>query len=283
MTIRELVKQGEQILKEFGIRDAKIDARLLILSLLECDVTQLLLSQEQIAAEHLKASFMYLIAKRTQGIPLQYITSEQSFMGLDFYVDERVLIPRQDTEILVEKTIKLINKKKQPIEGIEIGTGSGCIAISLVYYVQNLKMTSIDVSPKALEVAQKNCKTYNCNEKIKFIESDLFENVKNGKVYDFVISNPPYISIEDHATLEREVLECEPRLALTDEGDGLKFYRDISKQAKTYLKRGGFIAFEIGYNQGITVREILENEGYSHVEVIKDLARKDRVVIAYKL
>lgn len=279
VTVSELIKQGENILQAYEVLDAAIDSKLLARHLLGYDSITLVLSANEIVPEHIKESYMYLIAKRSQGIPLQYITKEQSFMGLDFYVDDRVLIPRQDTETLVETILALY--KKYPVHNIvEIGTGSGCISIALAHYLQDIKISAIDISREALDVAKKNAKHNGVIDKITFIESDLMEKYEGApQSVDLIVSNPPYISLQDCKELMREVRGYEPMIALTDASDGLSFYRNITSKAPYYLKPDGIIAYEIGYDQGSAVSRILEEAGFREIEVIKDLAGKDRVVI----
>ena len=280
ITLHELITKGEQILIAYDKPDAKIDARLLMCYLLGCKQLNLILNKDEITSRQLEESYMYLIAKRTQGIPLQYITKTQEFMALDFYVDERVLIPRQDTETLVETVIHII-KKEQIHQVVDIGSGSGCISISLAHYLSDIKITAMDISQGALDITYKNAAFHGVSDRITCIKSDLFSDF-TGELnsIDLVISNPPYISKEECETLMQEVNDYEPKLALTDGLDGLSFYRRISNEVKPFLKPNGIIAYEIGYNQAEAVKDILANAGFENIEVIKDLAGKDRVVIA---
>lgn len=277
-TIYEVIKWGQAVLESYKRPDASIDAKLLMKNLLGFDEMKLLLERDKKLAVHLKESYAYVIAKRAQGIPLQYITKNQDFMGLTFYVDDRVLIPRQDTETLIELLIE-----KSKIEhfktGVDIGTGSGCISVSLATFIEGLTMTAIDISEDALDVAKKNVKEHNLEERIKFFQSDVLEAYNKEEKVDLVVSNPPYISEKDCRELMIEVIGHEPRMALTDEGDGLSFYKRITKDAKEILKPGGIIAYEIGYNQAKAVTTILETAGYIEIETYQDLAGKDRVVI----
>lgn len=277
-TIYEVIKWGQAVLESYKRPDASIDAKLLMKNLLGFDEMKLLLERDKKLAAHLKESYAYVIAKRAQGIPLQYITKNQDFMGLTFYVDDRVLIPRQDTETLIELLIE-----KSKIEhfktGVDIGTGSGCISVSLATFIEGLTMTAIDISEDALDVAKKNVKEHNLEERIKFLQSDVLEAYNKEEKVDLVVSNPPYISEKDCRELMIEVIGHEPRMALTDEGDGLSFYKRITKDAKEILKPGGIIAYEIGYNQAKAVTTILETAGYIEIETYQDLAGKDRVVI----
>jgi release factor glutamine methyltransferase len=279
-TLHELIKQGEEILRAYHKLDAAIDARLLMCYLLGCKDITLILNRDEMISPHVEESYMYLIAKRTQGIPLQYITKSQEFMGLEFYVDERVLIPRQDTETLVE-TILDIAKQEPLHQVVEIGVGSGCISISLAHYRKDMNITAIDISQEALEVTLKNTRYHHVEDRISCIKSDLFDAYKGAaNTLDLIVSNPPYISREDCKSLMHEVEGYEPRIALTDGSDGLTFYRRISKEAKVFLKPNGLIAYEIGYNQSEAVMHILSQEGFYNIQTLKDLPGKDRVVIA---
>lgn len=282
VTVSGMIKFGEQVLKSYNQPDAEIDARLLAMYLLECDRMHLIVNGNEETADHIKESYMYLIAKRTQGIPLQYITKEQEFMGLKFYVDERVLIPRQDTETLVETIINL--SKETPIhKAVEVGVGSGCISISLAHFIPELQITALDICDRAIDVAKRNIGAHHMNDRIEVLQSDVFSNLEAEEgLLDLIVSNPPYISLDECKQLMREVKECEPLKALTDGNDGLTFYRRITNEAPKYLRAGGVLAYEIGYNQGQAVCEILSQEGFREIQLIKDLAGHDRVVIGKK-
>ncbi len=282
VTVNELIAQGRDILRAYQKPDADIDARLLAMYLLECNRAELILNGNKEAADHMRESYLYMIAKRAQGVPLQYITKNQEFMGLPFYVDERVLIPRQDTEVLVELLLEYA-KKTTVKEALEIGVGSGCISISLAHYIEGIKLTAIDICDGALTVAEKNAKINEVNEQITFLESDLFTKYEGAEEsLDLIVSNPPYITQEECKQLMVEVSAYEPLKALTDNGDGLYFYRKISKEGKKYLKSKGLLAYEIGYLQGEAVCDILKTEGFENIRVIKDLQGHDRVVLATK-
>lgn len=278
-TIYEVMKWGEEVLKAHQRPDAHIDAKLLIMYVLEMNETKLLIERTRKMDESLIKVYAAHISERAKGVPLQYITNEQEFMGLSFYVDDRVLVPRQDTETLIETILQEAEKTSIKF-GVDIGTGSGCISIALAHYIKDLKMTALDLSKGALEVATKNIKAHQLEDRITVIESDVLSQYPQDQKVDLVVSNPPYISIEDTMTLMEEVQNHEPHMALTDGGDGLSFYKKISKDAKTILREGGIIAYEIGYNQSKAVTTILEEEGYEAIRTIQDLAGKDRVVIA---
>lgn len=281
-TVWDAMKWAENSLYESGRPDAHVDAKLLMLYVLDWNDTMLLLNRQKMLSKEQLETYKKYVAIRQTGVPLQHITGTQEFMGLEFKVNENVLIPRQDTETLIEQLLEKLKAKvavQGEIKGIDIGTGSGCIGISLAHYIAQLKMTLVDISKKALEVAAYNIKAHQLETRIDTLESNLLEKYQ-GEAVDFIVSNPPYIAKKDMEDLMIEVKEYEPHLALTDEGDGLYFYREISKLAKNYLKPNGLIAYEIGYDQGEAVKDILNAEGYSEIELYKDLAGQDRVIIA---
>ena len=215
------------------------------------------------------------IEKLTQGVPLQHITHKQEFMKMDFYVDENVLIPRPDTEILVEEIIKIASRIKEP-KILDLCTGSGAIGISITKNVKNAEVYGIDISEKALAIAKKNAEKLESN--IILIKSDLFEKISNIK-FDIIVSNPPYIKKEDIKFLNDDV-QKEPQIALDGGEDGLDFYRKIIKQAPEFLKFGSYLCFEIGYDQKEEVLELLKNENkYTNTYTKKDLCGNDRVII----
>ena len=234
---------------------------------------------EQAAPETI-TSYMEKISKREEHIPLEYILGYTEFMGLTFLVREGVLIPRQDTELLVERVLNYLKQKIQgkKVKVLDMCTGSGCIAISIKKLAENVDVTAVDLSPKALKVAIDNAKQLDA--KVTFIESDLFENV-SGK-YDIIVSNPPYISKSDIETLMEEVKNHEPMMALDGDEDGLIFYKKISEKLNEYLSDDGMIFYEIGYDQGKTVPDILKQYNFKDINVYKDLSGNDRVVIARK-
>ena len=278
MKYRELYNQGMEILSSENIVDAKIDARLLLEYACNTDRNALFLKGDTEVSKEQEQLYLELIAKRGKHIPLQHLTGEQEFMGLTFKVNEHVLIPRQDTECLVEIVLKHLH---DGMKILDMCTGSGCILISLLHYSNDCSGVGVDLSEEALKVAEKNADALGNNGisdrmDISLIHSNLFEKV-DGK-FDIIVSNPPYIKTEVIDTLMPEVKDYEPMMALDGTEDGLYFYRKIIAEGKNHLQRGGQLFFEIGYDQGAEVSNLMRQNGYVDVEVAKDLAGLDRVV-----
>lgn len=273
MNIQEVLKEAIEILKNANIETYKIDAEVILMDLLEIDKIKLLTSNLKINEEQ-KKKYFDKIAQRKNCKPVSYITNKAYFMDYEFYVDERVLIPRDDTEILIELAYKFIKEKKYK-SILDVGTGSGCIPISLTL-LTDCKSYAIDISSDALDVAKINAKKYNLNEKIFFVNSNLFENFFE-KV-DVLISNPPYINKQDMSTLMKDVVDFEPHNALYGGIDGLDFYRKIINDSKNFINENGMIFFEIGYDQGEDVKKLLLEKNFKNVEIKKDYKGFDRVV-----
>lgn len=272
MTYREVFAWGEQILKEADIADAKIDAWRLFAMACRIDHTYYYMHMEEEMGAEQRNEFEGLLRKRAEHVPLQYITGEQEFMGLTFHVNSNVLIPRQDTETLVEAALKVV----QPgMKVLDMCTGSGCILISIMKNAHGISGYGYDISKQAVIVAKENAKL---NEVTAVFErSNLFEDVVKEK-FDMIVSNPPYIPSDEIATLMPEVAQFEPQQALDGKEDGLYFYRKIIAGCRDYLAENGSIFFEIGYNQGDAVSAMLKEAGFANVSVIKDLAGNDRVI-----
>ena len=278
MTIRETIRKGMIILKNNNITEPNIKARLIMQYVLNKPREYLLVYDKETLMLRQEVNYFKAIKKLCQGIPIQHITHRQEFMKMTFYVDENVLIPRQDTETLVEEVIK-ISKKIGAKKILDLCTGSGAIAVSLAKYIEKSQITAVDISKKALNVAKMNAKNNEVENKITFVESDLFNNIKKEK-YDIIVSNPPYIKKEVLKSLDKEV-QKEPKLALDGGYDGLDFYRKIINKAEEYLKFNGYLCFEIGYDQKEDVEDLLKNEEkYTNIQCIKDLCDNDRVIIA---
>lgn len=272
MQYAKLYQIGKEQLQKAGITDAELDARLLLEFICHTDRNALYAHGDQEIEDEKMHDFLQLIEKRAVHIPLQHLTGEQNFMGLDFLVNEHVLIPRQDTEILVEEIMRDLH---DGIRILDMCTGSGCILLSLLHYSNDCSGVGVDVSEDALAVARQNADRL-AEKQAVFIQSDLFEKVEGS--FDLIVSNPPYIRSQEIAGLMPEVREHEPHLALDGKDDGLHFYREIIKGAMPHLKRGGQLFFEIGYDQREAVQALLAANGYTEIAVVKDYAGLDRVV-----
>ena len=278
MKIKEILQKGAEILREAGIETPVTDSQLLLSYILDIPRWKLITERElEIPNEKVKKYFE-LIQKRAKGYPVAYLTHKKEFFGLTFYIEEGVLIPRPETEILVEEVLKRIPENEEKT-GLEIGVGSGAIVVSLLKNRPNLKMYCIDISEKALEITEKNAKIHGVNDRLTLIKSNLFENVPEIK-FDFIISNPPYVSEKEYEELQKEVKK-EPKVALVSGKEGFEIYDKIVEQGIKHLKENGFFAFEIGYNQGEYVSNLLKKYGFK-TKVIKDLQNLDRVVIGEK-
>lgn len=272
MTYHDAMVLGEKTLNEANIADAKNDAWLLLAMACKIDHTYYYMHINEEMPEELLHEFDVLIKKRAERVPLQYITGEQEFMGLSFRVNSNVLIPRQDTETLVEEALKVA----QPgMKILDMCTGSGCVLISILKNVHGVSGVGYDISKQAIIVAKENAKLIDVPA--VFERSNLFEDVVDEK-FDMIVSNPPYIRTDEIAALMPEVADFEPHEALDGKEDGLHFYREIIGQSKDYLVPGGYLLFEIGCDQGEAVSSMLRQAGFSEVCVIKDLAGNDRVV-----
>lgn len=277
MTYRECYEQGCRTLQAAGIEEATLDARLLLEAVCGTDRNDLLVHGEQTVAPEAEEKYLNWIRQRAEHIPLQQLTGEQGFMGLTFAVNEHVLIPRQDTEILVEEVLKELH---DGMRVLDMCTGSGCILLSLLHYSNDCEGLGVDLSAEALEVAGRNVLKVLTPEKAEhahFLQSDLFEKVE-GK-FEIIVSNPPYIASAEVEKLMPEVRDHEPRMALDGTEDGLHFYRRIIKEAEKHLVNSGMLFFEIGYDQGQAVSELMCAGGYREVQVVQDYAGLDRVVL----
>lgn len=276
--IASLLQEGKAQLLAAGKENARREAELLLMAVTGLTKIQLLTEYDQEIESEAAQKYAAFLDERAKGKPLQYILGEWEFMGLPFLVGEGVLIPRADTEILVEAVLE---KKEQYgfQKGVDIGTGTGCIPISLERW-GSLQMTAVDISEKALSYAKAN------NEKnkttVRFLQSDLLAEVPKTEQFDFIVSNPPYITKTELTELMTEVREYEPMSALDGGEDGLDFYRRILTECEPYLKSGGWVFFEMGCAQGAALMQLMEENGWIHLELRQDLAGLDRVVLGQK-
>lgn len=284
MTLFHLLTEGTRALEHSGNPDAKQDAQQLLLVAFHLDMVHFLLNRmQELPDNEISQSsvelYRSMIEKRRKRFPLQQILGCQEFMGLNFFVNKHVLIPRQDTETLVEQVLE--EQKDKDIRLLDVCTGSGCIAISLAVKGGYASVTATDISEEALKVAQRNAVSLECDARMRFFQGDLFAALpeKEDK-FDVITSNPPYIPTAVIRTLEPEVREHEPMLALDGTEDGLHYYRRIAAEAGRFLKKGGSIYLEIGHDQGEAVSVLMREAGFSDVRVLKDLPGKDRVVCA---
>lgn len=277
-TIKQLLDQGVIALKNKNIENPLLEAQLILAHNMNVDRLFILTNLEKTVEDNVIKSYIRDIERKSNGMPTQYIIGMQEFMGLDFEVTEDVLIPRPDTEILVGQVLESIEVNKN-YNILDIGTGSGCIAVSIAKYAKNVIIHAVDISEKALKIAKYNAIKNNVEERIKFYQGDIFSPfIDNNIKFDRIISNPPYIERDEIQKLDVNVKDYEPSLALDGGEDGLEFYRRIISNAKSYMNDNGLIFFEIGYNQANSVEELLKNNLFADIIVTKDLAGLDRVI-----
>lgn len=283
MTIRDIIIKYSKELENMS-DTPRLDVEILLEKALGgVDSLYIRLNLDKELTKEQEDLFNLFIQDRLKGRPVAYIVGNREFMGLDFYVQEGVLIPRPDTEILVEELIEIC-KDKENLNILDIGTGSGAITISLAKYLNTSNVKSFDISDIALEVGKKNAISNEVDNRVEFIKSDLFSAIKDNDIkFDVIVSNPPYIPKKDIKTLHTQVKDYEPYIALEGGDDGLDFYRSITEQSKLYLKENGILAYEVGHDQAQDVAKIMETNGYTKIYTKKDLQGIDRVVIGYKL
>ncbi len=283
MEINKLIKLGVDRIKGRPYGNPILEATLLLGKVLNVDKVYIYTHGDEEVPDFIAEKYLEMIDRRKEGYPVQYIINEKEFMGLDFYVEEGVLIPRPDTEILVEYVLDYIDRVhgNEDIDVLDIGVGSGAIGISIAYYRKNANVCGVDISDKALKVSNINKERFNLNN-VTLIKSNLFENIDRNKKFHIIASNPPYIPKDDIEALLEEVRDYEPRTALEGGLDGLDFYRRIIPESKHHLHEKGLLIFEIGYNQNNNVRDMMEREGFINIETLKDLQGLDRVVLGIK-
>ncbi|MBO5031685.1 MAG: peptide chain release factor N(5)-glutamine methyltransferase [Lachnospiraceae bacterium] len=284
MTYKELYEYGMQKLQEAEISEASLDARLLLEYICHTDRNELLVHGDRERSALEEQFYRMTIEQRAAHVPLQHITGEQEFMGLSFQVNEHTLIPRQDTEILVEEAMRRLG---DGMRILDLCTGSGCIVLSLLQYSNECEGIGIDISGKALCVARENAERLGLDA--VFLEGDLFSPLENfisekttDRLFDMIVSNPPYIETSVIDTLMPEVRDHEPVLALDGREDGLHFYRQIIAEAPAYMRKGAYLLFEIGCEQGEAVKTLMQDAGFLQIEIFKDYAGHDRVIAGRK-
>ena len=280
-TISSLLNWTVNYFKSKNIQSARLDAEVLLSHVLRQERIYLYVHFDEPMEQNELSKFREYVKKRAQHVPIAYIIGEREFMGLPFKVTKDTLIPRPDTEILVENVLNNVDKDKE-IEIVDIGTGSGAIILSLLVNLPKAQGKTVDISSKAIEVAKENAVNLQVNDRCEFFVGDLFAPL-NGNKFDLIVSNPPYIPQKDIATLEDDVKEYEPVSALTDGGDGLSYYRRLLSEGKAYIKENGFIALEIGIYQSEDVKQIAMDNGWKDIKIIKDYAGIDRVVLAWNV
>ena len=274
-SIGELLKSASSALENAGIPDSRREASGLLESATGLTRTDVISDPQKIIEPELVQIFLGYVERRTKREPFQYIVGKKDFFGLEFKVDERVLIPRPETEILVEYALKKLSDVRSPFF-CEVGVGSGCISVSILKNLSDAHAVGLDISIDAIEVASHNATTHGVSDRIRFIESDIFSE----NLYDAILSNPPYIAVDDLQGLEPEVKDYEPRRALTDDGSGLSLIKQIVDGAAGFLKDGGFVAIEIGFDQKEAVASMFSRDLWNDISFIKDLQGHYRIAVA---
>ena len=283
MVIKELLEIGRDRLKNLEYMDPLKESVYILSEILKKDKSYIYINLHKWVDREEEQRFLELIDRRSKGEPISYIFSTKEFMGIDFFVEKGVLIPRPETEALVEYVLSYISNtfKGENIKVLDIGTGTGAIALSIGKYSKNIEVLGIDISDIPIRVANENLSRLKLKN-VAFRKSNLFENIKEDEKFSIIISNPPYIKTSLIENLQVDVREFEPKLALDGGEDGLSFYRKITKESKNFLLNNGMIIYEIGFDQGKSVEKILLDEDFIDIEIIKDFQGLDRIVLAFK-
>jgi release factor glutamine methyltransferase len=282
ITVLESINLSSEYLKNKGIESPRINAELLLAHILSCKRLNLYLSFEKPLTEEELQKYRELLRRRSKFEPLQYIIGKVEFYGIDFKVNPSVLIPRQETEILIETIIGQYDKH-DTLRILDIGTGSGNIAISLAKNLDSSVITALDISEEALKTANENALLNSVNDRTEFIRFDFLKEEFKRNEFDVVVSNPPYIAIEEFETLRPELKEYEPKVALTDYNSGFLFYEIISNKSNHLLKPGGKLFFEVGKGQTSKVTEIMTKNNFQNINVTKDYLNIERVISGEKI
>ena len=282
LTVLEALNSASDYFKNKGIKSARLNAELLLAHILNCKRLEMYLSFDRPLQKAETDSYRELLKRRSGFEPLQYIIGKVEFYGLEIEVNRSVLIPRPETELLVEAIIELVGKDSA-INILDIGSGSGNISIALAKNIPSCKVIGIDISEKAIEISKKNAKLNEVENQLIFVNKNILNGFEIGESrFDVVVSNPPYVSVNDFANLDPELRLYEPKIALTDENDGLSFYRKISSLSGSLLKNNGKIFFEIGAGQSEAVKKILMDDDYNNIVIKKDFSDIDRIIIGEK-
>lgn len=285
MVINDLLKLGLEKLSKREFSNPQLEVRLLLAKLMNVEKSYIYAFGDKDVSEDISNEFLSLMEKRSKGYPLQYILNHTEFMGLDFYVEEGVLVPRGDTEILVEYVLGYVKARygEERVKVLDLGIGSGAISLSIAYYAPNSDVLGVDIGDIPIKVSNINKERLGLDN-VEFIKGDLFEPLE-GKSFDksfhIIASNPPYIPKDVILGLQTEVKDFEPRLALDGGEDGLDFYRRITSRTKDFLVDKGLLIYEIGYDQGLDVKNIMLGNGFKDIEILKDLQGLDRVVLGF--
>jgi len=275
------LSKGKLELERAKLNHPQLEAEILLARLTGYKRHELYLKDDLVLRDDFYDAFMDMIEKRSENMPIQYITGVESFMGMDFKVNRHTLIPRPDTEVLVESVVKFMRRTQGSLKVLDMCTGSGNIAVSLAKIVPNAKIWAVDVSFEAIEVARENARLNDVEYRVNFLVGDMFSPLEDCLRFDVIVSNPPYIKSDDISTLEPQVKLYEPHIALDGGIDGLRFFRELIERSPSFLKSGGLLACEVGHDQAESIKEILKlNGNYTEIETVKDLAMIDRVVLA---
>jgi release factor glutamine methyltransferase len=276
-TVGSAILQGAQELQKAGVADPRREAGSLMAHLLGRDRTFVIAHADDVITVQRQLAFQSLLKRRAGGEPLQYITGHQEFFKLDFEVTPDVLIPRPETELIVETALELLRREPAPCFA-DVGTGSGCIAISLVHELPAARAVALDRSPAALAVARRNARRHDVEERVDLIESDLFTSLEPAALFDLIVSNPPYVSNDEMKTIQREV-SYEPRTALAAGSDGLTMIRRLLREARPFLRAGGYLVFEIGFGQSEAVNLLIDQNVWNAIEIKRDLQNIPRTFV----
>ena len=280
MNIENALNDGIKILKKSKISNPQLDSEILLSNSIKRDMKHIILNPKELLNSEQSKKFKSLIQRRKKKEPVAYIINKKEFWKYEFFVDKDVLIPRPDTELIIEQVLKVYSKQKQ-LQVLDIGIGSGCILLSILKERTNFYGTGIDISKKSINISKFNAKQLNLTKRVKFFHSSV-DNFKIGK-YDLIVSNPPYIELLDLKYLEKDIVNFEPKLALSGGLDGFSKIRKVINRAKTLIKKNGKLILEIGFNQKNKAKKILEKEGFYVNKTIKDYGNNERCIISTKI